>query len=111
VWWQYIVMAAVLIFVVYCFLVIVGYRTRLLTHKTDRTAASMYGNYAESSRKQQTYARELGGQRRDDQGSTTPPDQSRDSFARAADHPGPKDRVGPSLSRRFFSESAAPATA
>jgi predicted Holliday junction resolvase-like endonuclease len=72
VWWQIIVIVAVLIFVIYLFLVIVGFRTRLLTRKTDRTAESMYSNYADSDRKQQKYAREHGGQWRDDEGSTAP---------------------------------------
>ena len=71
-WWQIIVIVAVLIFMIYLFLVIVGYRTRLLTRKTDRTAESMYDNYADSSGKQRKYAREHGGQWRDDEGSTTP---------------------------------------
>ncbi len=71
-WWQIIVIVAVAIFVIYLFLVIVGFRTRLLTRKTDRTAESMYDNYADSGRKQQKYAREHGGQWRDDEGSTTP---------------------------------------
>lgn len=71
-WWQIVVIVAVLIFMIYLFLVIVGYRTRLLTRKTDRTAESMYDNYADSSGKQQKYAREHGGQWRDDEGSTTP---------------------------------------
>ena len=68
-WWQYIVIVAVLILVVYCFLVIVGFRTRLLTRKTDRTAESMYSGYADSTRKQRKFAREHGGQWRDDEGS------------------------------------------
>jgi hypothetical protein len=50
--WQYIVGVAVLALLVYCFLVIVGFRTRLLTRKTDRTAESMYPDYADLDRKQ-----------------------------------------------------------
>jgi hypothetical protein len=72
VWWEYIIIAAVLIFGAYCFLVIVGFRTRLLTGKTERTVESMYSNYADSSRKQRKYAREHGSRRRDDAGSKTP---------------------------------------
>ena len=71
-WWQIIVIVAVLIFMIYLFTVIVGHRTRLLTRKTDRTAENMYDNYADSSSKQRQYAREHGGQWRDDEGSTTP---------------------------------------
>ena len=71
-WWEYIVIAAVLIFGIYCFLKLVGFETRLLTRKTGRTAESMYDNYADSHPKQRKYARERGGQRRDDEGSKTP---------------------------------------
>lgn len=71
-WWEYLIIAAVLIFGIYCFLVLVGFRTRLLTRKTDRTAESMYTNYADSNRKQRKYARERGGQWRDDEGSKAP---------------------------------------
>lgn len=71
-WWQYIIIAAVLILMIYSFLVIVGYRTRLLTRKTDRTAESMYSDYADPKRKQRTYARARGGQWRDDEGNETP---------------------------------------
>lgn len=70
-WWQYIIFAAVLVFLVYCFRVIVGHRTRLLTRKTDRTAESMYRDYADSNRKQRKYAAERGGQWRDDEGIRT----------------------------------------
>jgi hypothetical protein len=56
-WWQYIVGAAVLAFLVYCFLVIVGFRTRLLTRKTDRTAESMYADYADPNRKHRKWRR------------------------------------------------------
>jgi hypothetical protein len=52
VWWQYIIGAVVLAGLVYSFLLIVGYRTRLLTRKTDRTAESMYDDYADLTRKQ-----------------------------------------------------------
>lgn len=72
VWWEDVVGVAVGIFVIYCFLVMVGFRTRLLTRRTDRTAESMYSNYADSNRKQRKYAREHSGQWRDDEGSTTP---------------------------------------
>ena len=61
-WWEYLIGTAVLIFVVYCFLAVVGFRTRLLTRKSDRTAESMYSSYADSTRKQRKYARERGGQ-------------------------------------------------
>jgi hypothetical protein len=67
-WWQYIILAAVLVLLLYCFRVIVGHRTRLLTRKTDRTAEDMYDSYADSNRKQRRFARDRGGQWRDDEG-------------------------------------------
>ncbi len=68
VWWQDILGVAAGIFVIYCFLVLAGFRTRLLSRKTDRTVESMYSSYADSNRKQRKYAREHGGQWRDDEG-------------------------------------------
>ena len=70
-WGEYIIAAAVLILVVYCFLVVVGFRTRLLTRKTDRTAESMYRSYADSNRKQRKHPGDRGGQWRDDDDGKT----------------------------------------
>ena len=51
-WWvNDIVVPAVLILGVYGFLVLVGFQKRMLTRKTDRTAESMYDNYADSGRR------------------------------------------------------------
>ena len=71
-WWVDIVVPALMIIGVYCFLSLVGVRARLLTRKTDRTADSMYSNYAELNRKQRKAAMERDGQRQDDEGSKTP---------------------------------------
>ena len=60
-WWEIILFIAVVIFAIYAFASIVGFRTRSLTRPTDRTAENMYGNYADSPRKQRTYARHHGG--------------------------------------------------
>jgi predicted negative regulator of RcsB-dependent stress response len=68
--WADILGAAVVILGIYCFLVLVGFRTWTLTRKTDRTAESMYDNYADPISKQQKYAKEHG-TRRDD-GSPVP---------------------------------------
>lgn len=66
-WWlDDIVIPAFLIFGVYCFLVLVGFRTRMLTRKTTRTAESMYDSYADSPSKQRKYAIEHGGTWKDD---------------------------------------------
>ena len=40
-----------LILGLYGFLVLVGLQKRMLTRKTDRTAESMYDNYADSGRR------------------------------------------------------------
>ena len=72
-WWlDDIVIPALLIFAVYCFVAVVGFRTRMLTRKTARTAESMYPLYADSLKKQQKYAKEHGGTWKDDGGSKTP---------------------------------------
>jgi hypothetical protein len=61
-WWMDdIIVPAVLILGVYCFVVAVGWRTRILTRKTNRTAEDLYPRYADSLKEQQKYAREHGG--------------------------------------------------
>lgn len=54
-----------MIFGIYCFCWLVGFRTRSLTSKTDRTAESMYDSYSDLSRKQRKYARQHAGQSHD----------------------------------------------
>ena len=61
-WWEIILFIAVVIFAIYAFASIVGFRTRSLTRPTDRTAQDMYDNYADSPRKQRSYARHHGGE-------------------------------------------------
>jgi hypothetical protein len=51
VWWEYIVIAAVLALGVYGFMALVGFQTRILTRRTDRTAESMYRDFADARRK------------------------------------------------------------
>ncbi len=72
VWWQYIIIAAVLIFGVYCFWKLVDYRSRAMSRKSDRTAESMYDNYADSHPEQRRYARKRGGEWKDEDRSMTP---------------------------------------
>jgi hypothetical protein len=60
-WWEIILFIAVVIFALYAFASIVGFRTRTLTRPTDRTAENMYDDYADSPRKQRRYARHHGG--------------------------------------------------
>ena len=64
-WWEIILFIAVVIFAIYAFASIVGFRTRSLTRPTDRTAENMYANDADPSRKQGRYARHHGGEGHD----------------------------------------------
>ena len=68
-WWEDILIAALLLVGVGCFLSLVGFRTRLLTRKTDRTAEGLYPNFADSPSKQRKYARERGGTWQEDDGA------------------------------------------
>lgn len=68
-WWEDILIAALLIFGFYCFLLLVGFRTDLLTRKTHRTAENLYDKFADSPRRQRTYAREHGGTWKEDDGA------------------------------------------
>lgn len=53
-WWlDDIIVPLLLIVGVLCFLWIAGFRTRILTRKSDRTAESMYDNFADPPRRQQ----------------------------------------------------------
>jgi hypothetical protein len=62
-----LVVPALLILGVYCFAVLVGFRTRMLTRKTTRSAESMYPLYADSTRKRRAYGREHAPRRDDGQ--------------------------------------------
>ena len=67
-WWEYIIVAAVLLFGIYAFATLTGFETRLLSRRTSRTAESMYGNYAGSARDQRRYARQHGSERKPGEG-------------------------------------------
>ena len=67
-WWQYIVIAAVILFGIYGFLVLTRFETRKLSRRTSRTAADMYPGYADSPRRQRQYVRQHGGERASDDG-------------------------------------------
>jgi hypothetical protein len=69
-WWEYFVAAAVVIVAVYGFLLLTGFETRALSRRTDRTAESMYGDYADSNRKQRRLARNRGGRWRNGEDGT-----------------------------------------
>jgi hypothetical protein len=46
-WWQYVIGAAVLIFLGYAFSTITGFNTRMLTRRTTRRAEDLYSDYAD----------------------------------------------------------------
>ena len=68
VWWEYVIIAAVLCIGIYAFLVLTRFETRVLSRRTSRTAESVYSNYGGSRREQRRYARQHGGERNDEGG-------------------------------------------
>ena len=60
-WWMYVIVLAILLFGIYAFLVLAGARTRWMSRHTERTAESMYDNYAESPRARRRSAKRYGG--------------------------------------------------
>jgi hypothetical protein len=69
VWWEYVIIAAVLLFGIYGFLTLTGFETRTLSRRTTRTAESMYASYDDSLRKQRRYARQHGEEGANDEGT------------------------------------------
>ena len=67
-WWQYIIIAAVILFGIYGFLTLTSFETRILSRRTTRRAADLYPRYADSLRKQRRYAKERGGEWTSDDG-------------------------------------------
>ena len=65
-WWEAFLFFAAVILAIWGFVSIVGFRTRTLTRRTDRTAQDMYDEFADSPRKQQRYARRHGGEWRNE---------------------------------------------
>jgi hypothetical protein len=66
-WWETVLFLMAVALAIWGFISIVGFRTRTLTRRTDRTAEDLYPDYADSARKQRRYAREHGGQWHDDE--------------------------------------------
>ena len=64
--WMDIGIVALLLVGVYCFIELVGWRTRMLTSQTERSAEDTYGQYADPLVKQRRYAHEHGGGWTDD---------------------------------------------
>ena len=80
-WWEYIIIAAVLLFGSYAFLTLTGFETRVLSRRTSRTAESMYGSYAGPSRRQRRQRRPAGqhdGKRENGEGTQSREPESRD---------------------------------
>jgi hypothetical protein len=59
--WIDIGIVALLIISICCFAVLMGFETRFLTRKTDRRAADLYTEFADSPRKQRRFAKEHDG--------------------------------------------------
>jgi hypothetical protein len=72
VWWEYVIIAAVLILGIYSFVVLTRFETRVFSRRTSRTAESVYDNYADSNRAQRKDAGDRRGQRHDGEGSEAP---------------------------------------
>jgi hypothetical protein len=66
--WQYLIIAAVILLGIYGFLTFTRFETRSLSRRTDRTAADLYPNYADSIRTQRRHARQHGGESAGDDG-------------------------------------------
>lgn len=65
-WWEALLFFAVVILAIWGFVSIVGVETRFFTRRTDRTAEDMYDEFADPPRKQHQYARDHGGERRNE---------------------------------------------
>jgi hypothetical protein len=61
-WWEAVLFFAAVILAIWGFASMVGFRTRTLTRRTDRTAQEMYDQFADSPREQRRYARRHGGE-------------------------------------------------
>jgi len=71
-WWEDVLIGALLLLGIFCFVSLVGFNTRRLTRKTSRTAENLYPNFADSPKQQAKYAREHGGSWREDEGARPP---------------------------------------
>ena len=58
--WLDVVIVALFAMGIYCFAVLCGWQTRLLSRRTSRRAEDMYDDYADSTRRQRR-AKEHGG--------------------------------------------------
>jgi hypothetical protein len=65
-WWEALLFFAAVILAIWGFASLVGFRTRTLTRRTDRTAQDMYADFTDSPRKQRRYAKRHGGEWHDE---------------------------------------------
>ena len=65
-WWEAILFFAAVILAIWGFVSMVGFRTRYLTRRTDRSAEDLYDDHADSPREQRRYARRHGGEWRNE---------------------------------------------
>jgi len=49
-WWEYIIIAGLLVFSGYAFVALVRVQGRMMTRKTDRRAEDLYDSYADGPR-------------------------------------------------------------
>jgi hypothetical protein len=58
--WLDVVIVALFAAGIYCFVVLCGWQTRLLSRRTNRRAEDMYDDYADSPHRQRRFAKEHG---------------------------------------------------
>jgi len=73
--WIDVVAGLVLLLGIYAFVELTGARTRWMTRHTERTAESMYNNYADSKREQRRYAKRHAGTSQDGSSPRRPEDR------------------------------------
>ena len=66
-WWLDVIIVVLFAAAVYGFVILVRSQTRYMSRKTSRTA-DMYDDYADTPRRQHRFARQHGGEWRDDPG-------------------------------------------
>lgn len=71
--WLNIAIVALFVVGIYCFAVLTGWQTRLISRRTKRRAEDMYDQYAGSPRQQRRYAREHAGTWQDGQARPSSP--------------------------------------
>jgi type II secretory pathway component PulL len=64
--WLDVAIVALFIVGIYCFAVLTGWQTRLISRRTKRRAEDMYDQYADSPHRQRRYDKQHGETRQDD---------------------------------------------